>query len=352
MSIKTNISYLFSLALLPLLAACGQDSSPLAPTPPVGDEPVEIRLAARMTGVDVSVTRAEGDLTDDFKVAAGSLFGVYGVNLKDDTEGKDLSVAYIDNSQLTAGAPQTTAGKTTVQLGGVTEHLYLPAGKQSSARLHVYAPYSETTTENGSDRTIPVMGGWVKTTQEGAASTDATDPLWATATATKPLLEEGEERRVMNIEMALQHRMARLNVHVSSKAGQSNLTGLRVTFANDQKGTMSLNSGTIAPANQTATTYTENYSPAIALTEAATRVSSHTVLPGSNAVTAIDIEIDGEWYSAYTSEAYADHPINFTAGNITNVTITFNPQTAVGVTMPSWQESEDPSFNHEFDAAN
>lgn len=336
MSKRINISYLFSIMLL-LLAGCDKDSS-LTP-PPNREEPVEILLNAQVVRVSTSITRS--DFQDETSFNDGKQIGIFGLR----SEGASFTDnPYLNNLTFTNNAGELTG----------TGKIYFPSGKTTSY-LYGYYPYTETAKlyKSGDEISIPVRGGLSGTTD--ATWADAgTDPLHATATPTIERASENSAQATpspVEVTLSFRHKMAQLQIMVNTEDADYRLQEIITTFSANQHGYMNIRNGEIISANSTEEVCTETFGN-VGFANATTAQSIHSVLPGTNAIKKIQVKVkingeaDGAIYTAFDAEEEARN-INLTAGNITKVTINFNPNTTTKATLDdTWDTSEEHNFEY------
>ena len=302
-------------AVAALLVGCdGTSTAPLLP----GEEPVEVFLTARIARTDVTVTTTKaGDFIDNGEgFPTGAEIGVYGLR----EQGGSFEEAHLVNTRFTAG---TADASNATPLEG--PKIYFPSGTDRFY-LYGYYPYTATPTYTEGAATIGVCSSLVDT--ESRPQGYATDPLYTGATETiKKVIESTEDgegyQTVEQINQSLnfQHALARLQLTVKlTEEAQSQpaptLQGVRLTFAQSQQGRMNLADGSITPKTNEETT--------LVITDLSTVLTTagyeadHTVLPAEDGLRSIEIQVDGQWFTAY-EQAYINEPVPFTAGTITRV---------------------------------
>ncbi len=323
-------------AVAALLVGCdGTSTAPLLP----GEEPVEVFLTARIARTDVTVTTTKaGDFIDNGEgFPTGAEIGVYGLR----EQGGSFEEAHLVNTRFTAG---TADASNATPLEG--PKIYFPSGTDRFY-LYGYYPYTATPTYTEGAATIGVCSSLVDT--ESRPQGYATDPLYTGATETiKKVIESTEDgegyQTVEQINQSLnfQHALARLQLTVKlTEEAQSQpaptLQGVRLTFAQSQQGRMNLADGSITPKTNEETT--------LVITDLSTVLTTagyeadHTVLPAEDGLRSIEIQVDGQWFTAY-EQAYINEPVPFTAGTITRVTVTYNPSVSASGEITGWSEDE------------
>lgn len=151
------------------------------------------------------------------------------------------------------------------------------------------------------------------------------------------------------------HRMGRLKIYVYKDESESTayyLKSIQVVFYNQQIGTMNIANGQITRANNTETSYTDDYTTKALTTDASGDPQyDHTILPAeaisvNSAVKSITITIasgseagsPGNYviYDA-TSGSQAIKPTN---GGVTRINVKFNPSTLTSANINGWNSEE------------
>ena len=292
MSNSKNILYLISLMLL-MLTGCEADTS-IAPFPNEGEEPVEVRFHATTVGASVEVSRAN---YEEKGLETGDKIGIcnewYDNIALDYTEGANPNLSIENNGKI-----------------------YYPY-QTTEMKVFAYAPYSatETDTEN---MTVNVRSEWE---EDATYANYITAPLWS-----EPSTITKENPKA---EFKFSHAMARLkitleNVPTASLSPYNH--AIMLVFDCPQRGTMSLEDGSITPMETGG-----NYRYYIKyqkkqLADAIPTSYDYTILPGSK-LKEIDVQYTDEsgfikkYYYKYTE----DKPFNpFVAGTIIHMHIDFD----------------------------
>ena len=323
--LTTNLSILFGLALL-MLTGCEQDTTATLPQP--GEEPAEVLFSARIAQVDIS-TRTNYTSKDNF--VTNDKIGLFGWKNTIIDENQ-----YLGNIKLVSkdgGSSLTADG----------QKIYFPVQTQT-LQLCAYYPYSNT----------DVSGNHVNIQSElEPPSTAITDPLWGQTSVTKP---NTSTPATASFNMA--HRMGRLKIYVykdESVLTPYYLKSIKVEFYNQQIGSMNITNGKITRANNTGTSYTDDYTTELSTDATALPQYDHTILPAeaisaNSAVKRITITIDstaesidpataGEYeiYDAETTGSQAIKPIN---SSVIRINVKFNPSTMTKANISGWSTDE------------
>lgn len=320
--LTTNLSILFGLALL-MLTGCEQDTTATLPQP--GEEPAEVLFSARIAQVDIS-TRANYIPKEAFQ--SGNEIGLFGWKTQISDENQ-----YLGNVKLVSND-----GGTSLTANG--QKIYFPVQTQM-LQLCAYYPYSDT----------DVSGNHVNIRSElESPSTAITDPLWGQTSVTKPT---NSTPATASFNMA--HRMGRLKIYVYKDESESTayyLKSIQVVFYNQQIGTMNIANGQITRANNTETSYTDDYTTKALTTDASGDPQyDHTILPAeaisaNSAVKSITITIASGSEAGPTSDyviydATSGSPaIKPTNGGVTRINVKFNPSTLANANINGWNSEE------------
>lgn len=334
MSKRVNILYFFSTMLLPLLIGCEQETS-LTPLPD-GEEPVEIRMSARVVDVSIETTRANTDFHTSLRGSTVGLYGLRGVGAS------FIDSIYMENRSLEY---DSSNGALTSQ----TSKVYFPTGRDS-AFLYAYCPYTAMTEQQNNDLCIRVKSSMSAMSDEAWSS--IVDPLYAQTKSgiVRKKADETGSTPSGSAHFNFTHRMARLQVLVKTDANTENyrLQKVAITFANHQHGYLNLRTGDITTANTASETYTETFDDVLNSSIANPQLD-YSALPAKGAVTKIVLTIkmdntadmEGEEYTVFESDG--SHSIDLESGKTTKVIINFNPNTNVSASLNNtWETTEVP----------
>lgn len=331
MSRKTNISYLFILALL-LFASCDKEISPTSPLDN-GEKPVEIRLSTRMAQVSASVTRNENFIEDNETLPQEAKLGVYGLRKKDDSFAP--TKAHFANVLFTT--PAANYGRENISLSSANT-IYFPAGT-NIAYLYAYYPYVDSPTVTNGKATIPVRSSLHTIEGDG---TLPTDPLYTgSVQATKNKVDESTPAQPVEVSLPLQHAMARLiiNIRLTEESQKTcMLQAVTIVFKHEQKGEMSLNDGNIT-SKAIETTYNVMTGETQLTMDGISY--DHTVLPATDAIAKISITVNGEIFTAYDG---SNGSIRLESAHKRTVNITFNPTLSTKAAMGNWTNDNSNDF--------
>ena len=336
MSKRVNILYLFSTMLLLLLTGCEQEAS-LTPLPN-GEEPVEIRLSARVADVSTEITRAG---TDFHTSLVGTTIGLYGLRGVGESFSDSI---YMHNRDLEYDSQNAS-------LTSSTSKIYFPTGREK-AFLYAYCPYT--------DAPIPLPGNGKKLCirVKGGMSSDAgydwlnvsDDPLYAQAESSivRKQADETGATPSGNAHFDFIHRMARLKVLVTTQATEEYyLQAINVTFTVHQHGYMDISTGDITTAYAAKEVCTETFTD-VSFRNTTTPQLDYSAFPGKGTIAKIELIVKmgvtagtGATYTVFEAEPGRD--IDLEPGKTTKVTINFNPSANASASLDNtWETSEVP----------
>lgn len=328
-----NIPYFAAVAAL-LVGCDGTSTAPLLH----GEEPVEVSLTARIARTDVTVTTKAGDFIDSGEsFPEDAAIGVYGLR----EENGSFKGAHLENTRFTAGTADAEAGGA-VPLEG--PKIYFPAGTD---RFYLYGYYPYDATPTYTAEGAASIGVCSSLTDADSRNGYATDPLYTGATEThKNPIEETDDGQdyqsvaMVNQSLEFRHALGRLHltVRLTEETLQGHATptlqGIRLTFTHSQRGQMNLANGSVTPKDDE-TTLEINLSTTLTTTG---YEADHTVLPADDGLERIEIQVDGQWFTAH-ERTYSGEPIPFTAGTVTRVVVTYNPSVNATGNITGWSDN-------------